>query len=298
MQPSAATLARVRVAFQGESGAISEEAIGRLWRGAAESVAMRSFEDVMTAAETARVDFGLLPIESTLIGGVDVAYDLLAMHDALWVVAETVLEIQLNVLALPSATLAGLRTLASHPIMLAQCAYFFDRHRHIQPHPMWDTAGAAREVAERGDPTWAAAAGPLAAERFGLVTLVERIQDRSDTMMRFLAVAPEPAALAPGVAARTAVLCALPDTTGALLRLFEPLATRALNVSHFASRPTRDPWRYHYFLEFEHPAQDPRATQALAAIQRACTVSRLLGTFPQWRDPARPLDAAVGPHVP
>jgi prephenate dehydratase len=275
-------LARIRVAFQGEPGAISEEAIVQLWRGEAEAVPLRSFDDVMAAAESRKVDFGLLPIESTLIGGVDVAYDLLAMYDDLWVTAETVVPVRLNVLSVPGATLGGLRHLASHPIMLAQCAYFFERHQQIQPHPMWDTAGAAREVLERNDPTWAAAAGPIAGERFGLVTLAEGIEDRPDTMMRFVAVAPTPAPLAAGTPARTAMLCILPDMAGALLHLFEPLASRSLNVSHFTSRPTRDPWRYQYFLEFEHPARDPRAADAVAAVRRVCTVSRLLGTFPQW----------------
>ncbi len=284
----AATLARVRVAFQGEPGAISEEAIVRLWGGAAESVPMRSFEDVMEAAQFGRVDYGLLPIESTLIGGVDVAYDLLALYDELWVVAETVVPIHLNVLALPGATLAGIRVLRSHPIMLAQCAYFLQRHRQIRAHPSWDTAGAAREVIDHGDPTWAAAAGPLAADRFGLVTLAERIEDRSDTMMRFLAVAPEPSPLGPGIPARTAILCILPQRSGALLHLFEPLASRELNVSHFTSRPTRDPWRYQYFLEFEHVSDDPRAADAVRAIRHACTVSRLLGTFAQSPDTPPP----------
>lgn len=284
----AAAPARIRVAFQGEPGAISEEAIVRLWGGTAESVPMRSFDDVMEAAQFGRVDYGLLPIESTLIGGVDVAYDLLALYDELWVVAETVVAIHLNLLALPGATLSSIRMLRSHPIMLAQCAYFLERHRQIRAYPSWDTAGAAREVIERGDRTWAAAAGPLAADRFGLVTLAERIEDRSDTMMRFLAVAPEPTPLGPGVPARTAVLCILPQRAGALLQLFEPLAGRALNVSHFTSRPTRDPWRYQYFLEFEHISDDPRAAEAVRAIRHACTVSRLLGTFAQSPDTPEP----------
>ncbi|HXY29575.1 MAG TPA: prephenate dehydratase domain-containing protein [Gemmatimonadaceae bacterium] len=280
--PVVETTSSLRVAFQGEPGAFSEEAILKLWRGAAEAVPMKSFDDVMDAAEERQVDYGLLPIESTLIGGVEVAYDLLTLHDRLWVTAETVVEIQLSALGLPGATIAGLKTLASHPIMLAQCTYFLDRHKNITPEPAWDTAGAAREVMERGDPTRAAAAGPLAAERFGLVTLAEHIEDRPDTMLRFLAVAPEPAALPPGTPSRTTLLAALPSTTTALLSLVQPFAAHELYVSHLVSRPTREPWRYHFFIEFEHQSDDPRAQRAIEAVKRASTVCRVLGTYPRW----------------
>jgi len=275
----------VRVGFQGEPGAFSEEAVFQLWRGAVEPVALRSFDDVMDAAETRAVDYGLLPIESTLVGGLDVAYDLLALHDGLSVVAETVLPIRLSVLALAGATIATIRTVASHPLMLAQCAHFFDRYRHITAEPAWDTAAAAREVVERGDASRAAAAGPLAAERFGLITVAAHIEDRPDTMMRFVAVAPDPAALEPDAPVRTVLLCVLPNASGALLGLFQPLAALGLNISHFASRPTREPWRYQFFLEFEHEAHDLRSTKPIAAIRRACTFCRLLGTFPRWPTP-------------
>jgi prephenate dehydratase len=273
---------QIRVGFQGEPGAFSEEAVFQLWRDRVEPVALRSFDDVMGAAESKTVDYGLLPIESTLVGGLDVAYDLLALHDGLSVVAETVLPIRLSVLGLPGATIPTLRTVASHPLMLAQCAYFFNRHPHIAAEPVWDTAAAAREVVERGDPTYAAAAGPLAAKRFALETVAAHIEDRPDTMMRFVAVAPEPAQLKEGQQARTALLCVLPNASGALLALLQPIAVLQLNISHFASRPTREPWRYQFFLEFEHEAHDLRSTKAVAAIRRACTFCRLLGTFPRW----------------
>lgn len=276
----------VRVGFQGEPGAFSEEAVFQLWPDRVDPVALRTFDDVMDAAEAKTVDYGLLPIESTLVGGLDVAYDLLALHDGLSVVAETVLPIRLSVLALPGATIASLQTVASHPLMLAQCTYFFSRHRHLTPEPVWDTAAAAREVVERGDPTRAAAAGPLAAERFGLTAVASRVEDRPDTMMRFVAVASEPAALESGTPVRTALLCVLPNASGSLLALLQPVAALGLNISHFASRPTREPWRYQFFLEFEHEAHDLRSTQAIAAIRRACTFCRLLGTFPRWPTPA------------
>jgi prephenate dehydratase len=277
-----ATLAPLRVAFQGEAGAFSEEAIVQLWGAEAEPVPMRTFADVMDAAETGSVDYGLLPIESTLMGGVDSAYDLLAMHDGLLIAAETIVPIRLCVLGIPGASLAELSQLHSHPLMLAQCAHFLERYKHITPVPSWDTAGAARAVMQAGDPTRAAAGSRRAADRFGLELLADGIEDRPDTQMRFLAVARGPAPLASGTPVRSAALCTVRDVAGGLIAALQPLAKRGFNVSHFVARPTREPWQYMYYIEFEHDAADPGASEALDAVRQAATTYRLLGTFPRW----------------
>jgi prephenate dehydratase len=277
-----ATLSPLRVAFQGEAGAFSEEAIVQLWGAEAEPVPMRTFADVMDAAETGSVDYGLLPIESTLMGGVDSAYDLLAMHERLMIAAETVVQIRLCVLGIPGATIAELTQLHSHPIMLAQCAHFLERYKHITPVPSWDTAGAARAVMQAGDPSRAAAGSRRAADRFGLELLADRIEDRPDTQMRFLAVATGPAPLKAGAPVRSAALCTVRDVAGGLIAALQPLAKGGFNVSHFVARPTREPWQYMYYIEFEHNATDPEAARALDAVQKASTTYRLLGTFPRW----------------
>ena len=276
------TLERLRVAFQGEFGAFGEEAIHLLWRGAAEPVPKATFEDVMSAAESRDVDYGMLPIESTLLGGLDVAYDLLSLHDGLKIVAEVIVPVHLCLLAVPGATIKSIRTLASHPVMLGQCTHFLSRYKHITPTPAWDTAGAAREVRDAGDRSRAAAGTRRAAERFDLVVLIDPIEDRPDSQMRFLAVARDPATLPDETPARTALLAVFPHEAGALVAALGPMAEAKFNISHLASRPTREPWRYQFFLEFEHTSGDPRVAAALAAIRRATAEFRPLGTYARW----------------
>lgn len=274
--------APLRVAFQGEPGAFSEEAIFQLWGPVAEPVPMRTYEAVMEAAETGNVDYGLLPIESTLVGGVESAYDLLGMHDGLRIAREAVLPIRLALLGLPGASVESLRTVASHPLLLAHCTHFLTRYRHIQPEMAWDTAAAARDVSERGDPTRAAAGSRRAAERYGLAIIAKRIEDRPDAQMRFLAVARDPVPLESGKPARTAMLCVFPNTAGALISALQPLADAGYNISHLAARPTREPWTYQYFLEFEHPAMAPDAGAVIDSLRRGCAEARVLGTYPRW----------------
>ncbi len=273
---------RLKVAFQGEPGAFSEDAIHELWGPLAEPVPMPTFAAVMDATEAGKVDFGLLPVESTLVGDVSSAYDLLVLHDYLVIAAEVVLPMNLSVLGLPGTTLAQLRTVASHPLILEQCVYFFERHRTIRAESAEDTAGAAREVAERGDPARGAVGSRRAAEQYGLEVLADGVEDRPDSQFRFLAVSSEPASLPDSATARTAVCCVFPDAAGSLVNGLRPIADASFRMTHLAARPTREPWTYRFFLEFEHPALDPRASAALDQLRRASLEYRLLGTYPKW----------------
>jgi chorismate mutase/prephenate dehydratase len=100
--------------------------------------------------------------------------------------------------------------------------------------------------------------------------------------MRFLAVARDAATIPENTPARTALLAVFPHEAGALVSALGPMAEAKFNISHLASRPTREPWRYQFFLEFEHASGDPAVHTALAAIRRATDEFRLLGTYPRW----------------
>lgn len=268
-----------RVAFQGEQGAYSDEAIALHWGGVASAVPARECADVVAAVERGEVDFGLLPIENTLAGSVVASYDALAGAPDATVVAEVVLPIHHCVLALPGASVGALTAVESHPIALAQCRRFLADHRHVEARPAYDTAGAARAVAERGDPRVAAIAGRAAARRFGLRILLADVEDRPDNQTRFLVIARRPASLPPHAAARTVILADIDNVPGALLRLLAPIAAAGLNLSKLESRPAGTPWSYRFFLEVEHESADPRLDDAVAALREESKHVRVLGTY-------------------
>ena len=268
-----------RVAFQGELGAYSEEAVQRLFGDEAQPVAMRENRDVTRALAAGDVEYGVLPLENTLAGTVAASYDAIVAEPALRVRAECALPIHHCLLALPGATLDGIASVESHPVALAQCRAFLERHPHAVPRAAYDTAGAARDVARAGDRTRAAIAGRAAARRYGLEPLALDIEDRPDNRTRFVALGREPAALAPGVDARTLLVVVTPNVPGALLRLLEPLAARELNLSKLESRPTGEAWTYRFVLEFEHRAGDPAAHDAVEAIRSVSKECVELGTI-------------------
>jgi prephenate dehydratase len=270
-----------RIAFQGELGAFSEEAIRNLDAHAI-PVPCREFIDVAQAVESGDADAGVLPIENTLAGSVVGSYDALTACESLHVMAETVVEIHHCVLAPRGASLGSLATVESHPVALAQCTRWLRAHPAITARAAYDTAGAARDVAQRSDPRAAAIAGRGAAVRYDLDILAANIEDRSDNQTRFLMIARAPRVLARGVAARTALLITTPNVPGALLRVLEPLAANGINMSKLESRPADEPWHYRFFLELDHPSADPSLTAALEQLRGATESLRVLGTYSRW----------------
>lgn len=234
---------------------------------------------MVRAVEEGAVEYGLLPIENSLAGIVVATYDALSVSRATWVVGETILPVHHCLLALPGATLGGLERVASHPVAIAQCGRFLDQHRALEVDAAYDTAGAARDVARSGDPSRGAIAGRGAAERFGLEILASDIEDRPDNQTRFLALAREPAVLAPGLDARTALLASTMNVPAALSRLLDPVAEAGLNLSKLDSRPTGKPWSYSFFLEFEHRSDDATLPRVLAEMASRSETFRILGHF-------------------
>jgi prephenate dehydratase len=272
-----------RVAFPGERGAYSEDAVAAMWP-AAEAVPARYPLDVTKAVAGGDVEAGILPVENSLAGSVVASYDALAQCGELHAVAERVVRIRHCLVAASGATLESIEVVESHPVALAQCTAFLGRHPRIEVRAATDTGRAARDVAEARDPGRAAIAGLAAAQRYGLCVLVAGIEDRADNQTRFLAISRTPAVIAPGTAARTSLVFTTANDPGALVRALTPLAEHALNLSKLESRPTGEPWTYRFFADVEHQAGDVTHDLALRAMCAATHTLRILGTYARQTD--------------
>lgn len=274
--------APIRVAFQGELGAFSEEAIQQLWLGGAEPVPHRDFGDVIRAVRTDAADRGVIPIENTIVGGISAAHDAIAAAQDIHVTGETVVNVHHCLLGPPGATFKGVKMVLSHPVALAQCGNFFAEHSRLEVHSVFDTGGAAMDVANVGDPEIAAVASRNAAQRYKLAVLMPDIEDRADNQTRFLIISRKPEVPPLGAPVRTAVIITHEDRPGALLRVLEPLARHGMDIRRLESRPTGEPWSYLFFLEFDHSYGEPVVDVVLRDMAAAARAMRILGTFPRW----------------
>ncbi len=270
----------MRVAFQGEPGAFSEAAAIQLLGEVITTVPRPTFEAAFRAIDEGAADAILAPVENSLAGSVVRVFDLL-LESRLAIVAETILPIEMQLIALPGASLEDIRCAASHPMALAQCERFFAAHPQWKRVPAEDTAGSVREVLARGDKSCAAIAGRRAAAHYHGVILAENIQDNAENFTRFVLLVPQRDAaawLAPQ-AHKISLAMRLAHRPGSLLASLEPFARNGINLMKIESRPIHGtPWVYQFFVDVEADSAG-QLEAALSEVRKVTSELRVLGRY-------------------
>jgi prephenate dehydratase len=233
---------RPRVAFQGEPGAFSEEAVLSFFADP-EPIPVPTWRAVFEAVRSREVDAGVAAIENSLAGTIRETYDLLGEFD-LRIVGAVSVPVRLALLSLPGESLESIERVYSHAQALAQADEFL-RTRPWQVLTTYNTAGAARMIAERGEHRAAAVASPRVAGLYGLEVIAPDIQTGADNRTRFVVLAggDQPTDLSVGQTTgerpmMTTLVFAVRNVPGSLHRCLGVFAERGLNLSRLESRPT------------------------------------------------------------
>ena len=268
------------VAHFGEENAYAAEAAGRLYPDA-ELVSCRSFADVMRAVTRGEASCGVLPIENSLAGAIPETYDLLA-HAPLAIVDEVVIAVPHCLVGIAGTNIDALARIHSHPAALAQCRRFLSSIPDALPDVAPSTAGAARRVAEAGDPRQAAISSRAAALRHGLDVLLNDVSDHAQNYTRFVAVAAHTRLdRENGRPWRTAVRFVTHHHPGALVDAIAPLGRHGVNMTSLQSRPIAGrPWNYQFYADLEGHPLDPTVSTALRELEGHVAELSYLGCYP------------------
>jgi prephenate dehydratase len=270
----------MKIAYQGEPGAFSEAAARRVDPDA-QLTPCRSFDEVFDAVQAGTAAYGVLPIENSIGGSIHRNYDLL-LERPLPIVGEVELPVIHHLLALPGATLDGLRRVYSHPQGLAQCERFLRTLTQVEIIATYDTAGSAKMVADAGLKDAAAIASARAGEVFGLVSLAGGVQDFDDNITRFLLVGRTP--LDNVVADKTSIVFSLPNEPGSLFKALSVFALRGIDLTKLESRPIPGrPWEYLFYVDLGIARDEVACARALAHLGEFAPMLRTLGTYASWR---------------
>jgi prephenate dehydratase len=268
------------IAYQGEPGAFSEAAARRVDPDAP-LIPCRSFDEVFDAVQEKRAAYGVLPIENSIGGSIHRNYDLL-LERTLPIVGEVELPVIHHLLALPGATLDGLRRVYSHPQGLAQCERFLRTLANVEIIATYDTAGSAKMVADAGLKDAGAIASARAGDVFGLVSLAASVQDFDDNITRFLVVGGTP--LPNRLADKTSIVFTLPNEPGSLFKALSVFALRGISLTKLESRPIQGrPWEYLFYVDLAAAREEVACTRALAHLGEFAPMLRTLGTYAGWK---------------
>lgn len=270
------------VAYLGPTGTFSEAAAIKQFGHAVRGVPKASIDEVFQALERGEVQFGIVPVENSTEGAVNRTLDLL-LTSPLKICGEVMLRVRQHLMRRADAVageagLEGIEVVYSHAQSLAQCHEWLNQNlpqaRRIR---VTSNGEAARMAAE--DPSAAAVAGELAAERHGLCIVARDIEDDPNNTTRFLVLSREDAA--PSGRDKTSLVMSTKNRPGTLLELLTPFARNGISLTKLESRPVRNGlWEYVFFVDIEGHREDAVVREALAQVEPHTTLLKVLGSYP------------------
>ncbi|MEW6026121.1 MAG: prephenate dehydratase [Planctomycetota bacterium] len=262
------------IGFQGEHGAYGEVA-ALAFDNALVPLPCREFVDVFDEVSAGQIDFGIVPVENSLEGAVTEVNDLLVNTD-IRITGEIKLPIHHSLLTLPETDYREIKVVYSHPQALAQCRGFLSRN-NLEPIPFYDTAGAAKMVANTRPKAAAAIASRHCAELYDLEIIKDGIEDDKSNFTRFLVLAKEPAADAGN---KCSIVFSTRHEAGTLFAVLKVFSDAGINLTRIESRPIRtDPGKYAFFLDFQGSERDDKVSRALESVRQKAVMFKFLGCY-------------------
>jgi len=270
-----------KVAIQGEEGSFSHEAGIKYWGNAVVFIPRKIPGEVIASVEQGEADYGLLPIENSLIGSISTTYDAL-LESRLLITGEVITPISHCLLALGKIDVGKIERIYSHPAALSQCSSFLESLEGCEIIPIYDTAGSAMKISGEKDPKSAAIASRLAAKLYSLEILAERLEDYPKNQTRFIIIAKEEEP-SPQKASKTSIIFTTLHQPGALFDVLKVFNDYGINLTKLESRPHKiETWRYYFYLDFDGHRIDPSVSEALEELRERTNFLKVLGSYPVW----------------
>lgn len=262
------------VGFQGEHGANTEVAI-RVHDPALVAIPCMKLSDVFDGVLRGNFYYGLVPVENSLEGAVVGVDDLLIEHD-IYIVGEVKVKINHALLTLPETDFNGIKVVYSHPQAIGQCSKFI-RDYHLEAHPFYNTAGAARMLASTMPRASAVIASKLCAEIYDLKIIKKNIGDDSSNFTRFVLLSKEENK---DEGNKCSIVFIINSKSGTLYNVIKLFADAGINLSRIESRPSKLSLENTAFLvDFFGSINEKRVTRTLAALEKKSIMYKLLGCY-------------------
>ena len=281
---SVARNSKTAYAYLGPAGTFTELALrqvkaaeGQEWKP------VLTVADALAAVLTGKAHRAIIPVESSVDGGVSATLDALANTEGLQLYGEYLVPVNFNLVAKPGVKLSEVKTIAAHPVAYAQVRKWLSAniksHKHLQAT---SNAAAASDLWE-SDRADAAVSTPNITDHYMVKVLAKNIADNKNAETRFIEVGKKGALPKRTGHDKTSLIVELPnDRPGALLEMLEQFATRGVNLSRIESRPLGDRLgRYRFNVDANGHATDEAVAEAVQGLYRFSPKVIFLGSYPR-----------------
>ncbi len=273
----------LKIGFVGPEGEFSHLAAVRHFGSSVGFVPSREIRSVFQQVVDDEIDYGLVPVENSSVGGVNETLDaFIDLHDQLKIYGEVKLQIQFCLLA--NCKPEQVRKIYSKPDVFEQCRNWLStQYPQASRIPAESSALATQKAKAEidADPGCGVAAigSFLAGEIYGLRPLFEAIEDRQSNMTRFLILAKSQTQISGND--KTSIMFTTDDRSGALVDVLDIFKRNSINLTHIEKRPSREGnWDYTFFLDLEGHRGDGKIAQIIGEARAHCKNLTVLGSFP------------------
>jgi len=266
---------RAFVACQGVEGAYSQQACDKLFKKPS-IMYCTTFESVFQTVKNGLCKYGVVPVENSNAGTVNLIYELMEKYN-MTIVKSTNLQVLHSLLG-NTTDISKIKEIFSHPQAIAQCSDFLGNHKDIKVTPVENTAVAAKMVRDSGRDDIAAIASPSCVEQYGMKTIDESIQNNENNRTRFICFSKE-LEIYPG-ADRTSMMMVTSHKPGSLYRVLSRFFALGVNLTKLESRPIpgRD-FEFRFYFDISESVYSPALTQLICELEGELEEFSYLGTY-------------------
>ncbi|MCK5567972.1 MAG: prephenate dehydratase [Actinomycetia bacterium] len=278
---------KVKIAYLGPQGTFTEEALNKYISSTKsddeiEKIPCVTMQEVIKSVDRGEAAEGIVPIENSLEGSVNITLDFLTFESEAKIIREITIPIRHSLIGKEKIPASKIKKIISHPHATAQCKNYISTHLKDAEIIAANSTAEAIKMLQEADNGIAAIGTETAAKLYGLEIIEKDIEDNKDNKTRFIFLGNS---IQPKTGKdRTSIVCFLEkDKPGSLFNILKEFAERNINLTRLESRPAKkDLGDYVFLIDLDGHLHDREIFEALEVLRKTVYLVKILGSYPRW----------------
>lgn len=278
-----------KIAYLGPPGTFTEEALDKFIKDISQvkKISFPTVADVIRSVDRGEADEGLVPMENSIEGSVNITQDILTFESEAKIIGEVTIPVKHSLIGKKNIKLDNIKKVISHPHAAAQCRKFLSTNlKDAEIIAANSTAEAVKILKEENDDI-AAIGTKIAAKIYDLEIIENDIEDNKDNKTRFVFIGNS---IQPKTGNdKTSIVCFLKeDRPGSLYNILKEFACRNINLARLESRPAKkDLGDYVFMIDLDGHLHDENIFEAIEVLRKGVYLVKILGSYPKWIESSR-----------
>jgi len=275
-----------KIAYLGPPGTFTEEALDKFIGDISQikKIPFPTITEVIKSVDRGEADEGLVPIENSIEGSVNITLDILTFESEVKIIGEVTIPVKHSLIGKKKIKLGKIRRIISHPHATAQCRKFLAANLKGVEIIAANSTAEAVKILKKEDDDVAAIGTKTAAKIYDLEIIESDIEDNKDNKTRFVFIGNR---IQPKTGSdKTSMVCFLKeDRPGSLYNILKEFAQRDINLTRLESRPAKkNLGDYVFMIDLDGHLHDKNVFEAIEVLRRGVYLVKILGSYPKWTD--------------